>query len=74
MTTMQSKVLKSINIQLININNAGFILEHAFAEFPQFEKKCRIKFAMVRKMGCTKLRPGISTGTYVLKSSIQKHH
>ena len=36
---------------------AGFILERGLAGFPQFGKKCRIRFTLPRQMGRKKNRP-----------------
>ena len=39
---------------------AGFILERGIAGFPQFGKKCHIKFTLSRQMGRKKMEPRIN--------------
>ena len=54
--TNVSFVITVFNCQAFN-TQAGFILERGLAGFPQFGKKCRIKFTLPRQMGRIKKRP-----------------
>ena len=59
--TNVSFVITVFNCQAFKLGlantQAGFILERGLAGFPQFGKKCRIKFTLPRQMGRRKNRP-----------------